>query len=47
MSDLPSIDPSSGRHMGAIVVEQLMVHARFAGQEAADEAAASPDTARS
>jgi hypothetical protein len=47
MSDLPSIDPSSGRHMGAIVVEQLMDHARFAGQEAADEAAASPDTARS
>ena len=33
--------------MGAIVVEQLMVHARFAGQEAADEAAASLDTARS
>jgi hypothetical protein len=32
MSDLPSIDPSSGRHVEAIVVEQLMVHARFAGQ---------------
>ena len=29
------------------VVEQLMVHARFAGQEAADGAAASSDTARS
>ena len=44
-SRLPSIDPSSGRRMGPIVVEQLMVHARFAGQEAADEAATSSDTA--
>jgi hypothetical protein len=38
-------DPSSGHPMVAIVVEQLMVRAWFAGQEAADEAATSSDTA--